>query len=240
MFRICTGELTQHSYHFPPIYLSSSSLLLSTSTPIRRTVEGVPDRRTISRVAQTSALTTTLPAATSLSRGHHQPEHRAGTFAARDDSFLTLGQAVTTRSCTPSARPISQTAQRISTPRRHRFRSSDGRTRTDQRHRDSDDRFAGQVMADRDYVDDLVKTFPTPTRCWLKRPLRDYFGFYLCDAFSINGKGGQPVFIKLAGQDTGGAHPNDVEYQQDHVEAAQDQTSGRAQPAGRRCGGTLF
>ena len=32
----------------------------------------------------------------------------------------------------------------------------------------------------------------------------DYFGFYLCDAIlKVNGKGGQPVYVKLAGQDTG-------------------------------------
>ncbi len=36
----------------------------------------------------------------------------------------------------------------------------------------------------------------------------DYFGFYLCDAIlKVNGKGGQPVFVKLAGQDTGRCTP---------------------------------
>ena len=36
----------------------------------------------------------------------------------------------------------------------------------------------------------------------------DYFGFYLCDAvLKVNGKGGQPVYVKLAGQDTGRCTP---------------------------------
>jgi hypothetical protein len=35
-----------------------------------------------------------------------------------------------------------------------------------------------------------------------------YFGFYLCDAIlKVNGKGGQPVYIKLAGQDSGRCTP---------------------------------
>ena len=36
----------------------------------------------------------------------------------------------------------------------------------------------------------------------------DYFGFYLCDAvLKLNGKGGEPVYTKLAGQDTGRCTP---------------------------------
>jgi phospholipid/cholesterol/gamma-HCH transport system substrate-binding protein len=36
----------------------------------------------------------------------------------------------------------------------------------------------------------------------------DFFSFYLCDAvLKLNGKGGQPVYLKLAGQDTGRCTP---------------------------------
>ena len=71
------------------------------------------------------------------------------------------------------------------------------------------DRFAGQVMADHDYVDDLVKTLPDAYQVLARNGLYgDYFGFYLCDAIlKVNGKGGQPVFVKLAQQDTGRCTP---------------------------------
>jgi phospholipid/cholesterol/gamma-HCH transport system substrate-binding protein len=36
----------------------------------------------------------------------------------------------------------------------------------------------------------------------------DFFSFYLCDlVLKVNGKGGQPVFIKVAGQDSGRCTP---------------------------------
>ncbi|CRZ14047.1 MCE family protein [Mycolicibacterium neworleansense] len=71
------------------------------------------------------------------------------------------------------------------------------------------DRFAGQIMADRDYVDDLVKTLPDAYQVLARNGLYgDYFGFYLCDAIlKLNGKGGQPVYVKLAGQDSGRCTP---------------------------------
>ncbi|MDT5192111.1 MAG: phospholipid/cholesterol/gamma-HCH transport system substrate-binding protein, partial [Mycobacterium sp.] len=71
------------------------------------------------------------------------------------------------------------------------------------------DRFAGQIMADHDFVDDLVKTLPDAYQVLARNGLYgDYFGFYLCDAIlKVNGKGGQPVFVKLAGQDSGRCTP---------------------------------
>lgn len=71
------------------------------------------------------------------------------------------------------------------------------------------DRFAGQVMSDRDYVDDLVKTLPDAYQILARQGLYgDYFGFYLCDAIlKLNGKGGQPTFVKVAGQDSGRCTP---------------------------------
>ncbi len=71
------------------------------------------------------------------------------------------------------------------------------------------DRAAGQIMADHDYVDDLVRTLPDAYQILSRQGLYgDYFGFYLCDAIlKVNGKGGQPVYVKLAGQDTGRCQP---------------------------------
>ena len=67
------------------------------------------------------------------------------------------------------------------------------------------DRVSGQIMADHEYVDDLLKTLPDAYQVLARQGLYgDYFGFYLCDAIlKLNGKGGQPVFVKLVGQATG-------------------------------------
>ena len=56
---------------------------------------------------------------------------------------------------------------------------------------------------------DLVKTLPDAYQILARQGLYgDYFGFYLCDAIlKVNGKGGQPVFVKLAQQDTGRCTP---------------------------------
>jgi len=71
------------------------------------------------------------------------------------------------------------------------------------------DRFAGQVMADYEYVDELLKTLPDAYQILARQGLYgDYFGFYLCDAIlKVNGKGGEPVFVKLVGQSTGRCTP---------------------------------
>lgn len=71
------------------------------------------------------------------------------------------------------------------------------------------DRFAGQIEADHDYVDDLVKTLPDAYQVLARNGLYgDYFGFYLCDAIlKVNGKNGQPVFVKLVSQATGRCTP---------------------------------
>jgi phospholipid/cholesterol/gamma-HCH transport system substrate-binding protein len=71
------------------------------------------------------------------------------------------------------------------------------------------DRFAGQLEADHDYVDNLVKTLPDAYQVLARQGLYgDYFGFFLCDAIlKLNGKGGQPVFVKVAGQASGRCTP---------------------------------
>jgi phospholipid/cholesterol/gamma-HCH transport system substrate-binding protein len=71
------------------------------------------------------------------------------------------------------------------------------------------DRSAGIIAADRDYVDNLLNTLPDAYRVLGREGLYgDYFSFYLCDlVLKLNGKGGQPVYVKLAGQDTGRCTP---------------------------------
>lgn len=71
------------------------------------------------------------------------------------------------------------------------------------------DRTAGNVVADKDYVDNLLATLPAAYQVIGRQGLYgDFFAFYLCDAvLKLNGKGGQPVYVKLAGQDTGRCTP---------------------------------
>jgi phospholipid/cholesterol/gamma-HCH transport system substrate-binding protein len=71
------------------------------------------------------------------------------------------------------------------------------------------DRTAGIVVADHDYVDDLLATLPDAYRILGRQGLNgDYFAFYICDlVLKLNGKGGQPVYVKLAGQDSGRCTP---------------------------------
>jgi phospholipid/cholesterol/gamma-HCH transport system substrate-binding protein len=71
------------------------------------------------------------------------------------------------------------------------------------------DRTGKQVMSDHDYVDDLIKTLPDTYQVLARQGLYgDFFNFYLCDAvLKLNGKGGQPVYVKVAGQPTGRCAP---------------------------------
>lgn len=71
------------------------------------------------------------------------------------------------------------------------------------------DRTAAVVMADHDYVDNVLATMPDDYRALSRLGLYgDYFSFYLCDLIlKVNGKGGQPVFIKIAGQSSGRCTP---------------------------------
>lgn len=71
------------------------------------------------------------------------------------------------------------------------------------------DRVAATILADHDYFDNLLNELPDKYRLLSRQGLYgDYFSFYLCDAvLKLNGKGGQPVYIKLAGQDTGRCAP---------------------------------
>jgi phospholipid/cholesterol/gamma-HCH transport system substrate-binding protein len=71
------------------------------------------------------------------------------------------------------------------------------------------DRASGIVVADHTYFDNLLNTLPDKYRALDRFGMYgDFFSFYLCDAvLKFNGKGGQPVFVKVAGQDTGRCAP---------------------------------
>ncbi len=71
------------------------------------------------------------------------------------------------------------------------------------------DRTAGLIAADKDFVDNLLNTLPDAYQMLDRLGLYgDFFSFYLCDLLlKVNGKGGQPVYVKLAGQDTGRCTP---------------------------------
>jgi phospholipid/cholesterol/gamma-HCH transport system substrate-binding protein len=71
------------------------------------------------------------------------------------------------------------------------------------------DRAAGIAVADHDYLDNFINTLPDKYRALNRQAMYgDYFSFYLCDAvLKLNGKGGQPVYVKVAGQSTGRCAP---------------------------------
>lgn len=71
------------------------------------------------------------------------------------------------------------------------------------------DRVAKIVADDHDYFDNFLETLPNSYKILSRLGIMgDFFTFYLCDLFlKLNGKGGQPVYVKLAGQDTGRCAP---------------------------------
>lgn len=71
------------------------------------------------------------------------------------------------------------------------------------------DRVAGIIVADADYVNNLLDTLPESYRILNRQGLYgDFFSFYLCDiVLKLNGKGGQPVYVKVAGQSSGRCTP---------------------------------
>lgn len=71
------------------------------------------------------------------------------------------------------------------------------------------DRAAGIVVADHEYFDNLINTLPDAYQALVRQGIYgDFFSFYLCDVvLKLNGKGGQPVYVKVAGQSTGRCAP---------------------------------
>jgi phospholipid/cholesterol/gamma-HCH transport system substrate-binding protein len=70
-------------------------------------------------------------------------------------------------------------------------------------------RSADIVVADHAYFDDLLNTLPDAYQALARQGLYgDYFAFYICEVLlKLNGKGGQPVYIKLVGQRSGRCTP---------------------------------
>jgi phospholipid/cholesterol/gamma-HCH transport system substrate-binding protein len=71
------------------------------------------------------------------------------------------------------------------------------------------DRAAAIVVADHEYFDNLLNTLPDKYRALGRQGMYgDFFSFYLCDVvLKLNGKGGQPVYVKVAGQSSGRCAP---------------------------------
>lgn len=71
------------------------------------------------------------------------------------------------------------------------------------------DRTGSTVLADKDYLDNLLATLPDAYKIINRQGIYgDFFSFYFCDILlKLNGKGGEPVYVKLAGQSTGRCTP---------------------------------
>lgn len=71
------------------------------------------------------------------------------------------------------------------------------------------DRASAIGVADHEYLEKLIDTLPDKYRALGRQGMYgDFFSFYLCDlVLKLNGKGGQPVYVKIAGQDTGRCTP---------------------------------
>jgi phospholipid/cholesterol/gamma-HCH transport system substrate-binding protein len=71
------------------------------------------------------------------------------------------------------------------------------------------DRVSATVLSDHEYFDDLLARLPDAYKLIGRQGLYgDYFSYYLCDVLlKVNGKGGQPVYIKVVSQTTGRCTP---------------------------------
>lgn len=71
------------------------------------------------------------------------------------------------------------------------------------------DRASAAVLADHDHIDHVLESLPDAYRTLGRLGLYgDFFSFYMCDiVVKLNGKGGQPVYVKLASQPSGRCTP---------------------------------
>ena len=71
------------------------------------------------------------------------------------------------------------------------------------------DRTAANVLADKDWLDDFLTDWPDRLLALDRLTLGgDFFTFYMCDMLlKVNGKGGQPVYVKLVSQSSGRCTP---------------------------------
>jgi phospholipid/cholesterol/gamma-HCH transport system substrate-binding protein len=74
---------------------------------------------------------------------------------------------------------------------------------------DQTDRVAGTLLADKDFLDNLINTLPDDYRVIGREGLYgDFFSFYLCDIIlKVNGRSGQPVYVTVASQRSGRCTP---------------------------------
>jgi phospholipid/cholesterol/gamma-HCH transport system substrate-binding protein len=74
---------------------------------------------------------------------------------------------------------------------------------------DQTDRVAGTLLADKDFLDNLINTLPDDYRIIGREGLYgDFFTFYLCDLIlKVNGRSGQPIYVTLASQRSGRCTP---------------------------------
>ena len=70
-------------------------------------------------------------------------------------------------------------------------------------------RAAEIAVADHAYLDNLLNTLPDKYQALGRQGMYgDFFSFYLCEiVLKLNGKGGQPVYVKVAGQASGRCTP---------------------------------
>jgi phospholipid/cholesterol/gamma-HCH transport system substrate-binding protein len=71
------------------------------------------------------------------------------------------------------------------------------------------DRADSIVLADHDYFDNLLNTLPDAYQALARQGMYgDFFTFYLCEVvLKLNGKGGQPVYVRVANQPSGRCTP---------------------------------
>src|SRR4029077_14965539 len=71
------------------------------------------------------------------------------------------------------------------------------------------DRATSIAVADHQYLDHLLNTLRDSYKALASMGMNaDFFSYYLCDLFlKPNGKGGQPFYVKLVGQDSGRCAP---------------------------------
>lgn len=71
------------------------------------------------------------------------------------------------------------------------------------------DRTGATVLGDHEYLDNFLNTLPDAYQILSRQTVYgDFINFYLCDlVFKFNGKGGQPVYVKIAGQSSGRCEP---------------------------------
>ncbi|MHA7662710.1 MCE family protein [Mycolicibacterium sp. HS_4_1] len=71
------------------------------------------------------------------------------------------------------------------------------------------DRVTSTLLAQHEYLEKLIDSLPEKYRALSRQGLYgDFFMYYLCDLIlKVNGKDGQPVYVKIAGQSSGRCTP---------------------------------